>query len=175
MVGCKAQSFFLYLSFLCLLRHRREDTASQFLIASLVCLWIPPLASHLNLCYEGCSYCKQTGIVSYFNIPLQIRLRTRQKRAVRIRSPCFSLVRVAIETQLSKIPPAVRGRGAATRSRSSQPALHGAQSGEREAGRRSGAEKRRSEFPASILQCSSCRLKSSGLLGTKNPFLLSCS
>lgn len=109
--GCKAQSFFLYLSFLCLLRHGREDTASQFLIASLVCLWIPPLASHLNLCYEGCSYCKQTGIVSYFNIPLQIRLRTRQKRAVRIRCPCFSLVRVAIETQLSKIPPAVRARG----------------------------------------------------------------
>lgn len=41
--GCKAQSFFLYLSFLCLLRHRREDATSRFLILPLVCLWIPPL------------------------------------------------------------------------------------------------------------------------------------
>lgn len=41
MVGCKAQSFFLYLSFLCLLRHRREDTTSQFLIPPLVSLCFP--------------------------------------------------------------------------------------------------------------------------------------
>lgn len=30
-----------------------------------------PSVSHLNFCYEDCSYCKQTGTVSHFNIPLQ--------------------------------------------------------------------------------------------------------
>lgn len=122
MVGCKAQSFFP-LPLLSLLAPAQEGGHDVTVSNSPAGLSLDsPSVSHLNLCYEACSYCKQTGIVSYFNIPLHRWLCTRQKQALRISSPCFSLVLVAIETQFSKELPAVSGCWALMPQSDEQPA-----------------------------------------------------